>query len=90
MVTIETAIVYRGGRRRWLSMAAAVRAEAKELYRQRVKAKDRCDCEEGSYEGPGPHTCKYHSYDTDIRERFIRLVSRSIAALATPTQGEPK
>ncbi|MBO9710521.1 MAG: hypothetical protein J7521_20160 [Caulobacter sp.] len=39
-VTAEIAVVYRGGGRRWLSLEAACRAEAKKAVRARAWAAD--------------------------------------------------
>jgi hypothetical protein len=67
--TAETATVYRGGRRRWLSLHAASRAEA------RARINERCDCDKGRSpydEEYSPHVCIYHA---DL-ERFGRIVER--------------
>ncbi len=61
----QQAVVYRGGRRRWLSLKAACRAEA------RASINKRCECEKGKHDTP-PETCFYHQ-DSD---RYIKLLNR--------------
>lgn len=61
-VTAETAVVYRGGGRRWFTRRAAYRAEAKVLIREH------CECEPGDEHSPG-EVCRYHE-----PEHFDELV----------------
>jgi len=66
-ITTETATVYRGGGRRWFSLKAACRAEAKEKLRKN------CDCDTfdaGCY-GEGHITCALHK-----PERYPKIVRR--------------
>lgn len=72
-VTTETATVYRGGRRRWFSLDAAIKAEAQMLHRQRFKP--RCECEDGDEHMLG-ETCQYHEYE--FYRKFVRRVTRLI------------
>jgi len=74
MITVETATVYRGGRRRWFSLKAACNAEAAALHRQHYK--NLCECSKGDWETPG-ETCHYH--ESDFYHRWISRVSRVLA-----------
>ena len=70
-VAIETATVYRGGGRRWFTVQAACRAEA------RAKLKLNCDCDYCDHpEMPGCPTedlpCQYH----DGSERAAKILRR--------------
>jgi hypothetical protein len=84
-VTTETATVYKGGGRRWFTRDAAVRAEGKQLYRQAIGRKDRCECESVSDDAFGDYNypCKYHDYDSGIRARYMRFTAHQIQK-ATP------
>ena len=76
-VTASTAKVYRGGRRRWLTPAAACRAEA------RAQISRRCECDRVSHNDPQytGHICAYHQ-DMDkyraLVERMARFYMRRI------------
>lgn len=73
----ESAIVYRGGGRRWFTLDAACRAAA------RAKLKTRCECDSGDAEAQYPgSTCHYHG------ERYGRFV-RKLAAIYKAAQQEP-
>ncbi len=87
-VTTEQATVYRGGRRRWFSMKAAIRAEAKAIHRERFR-KDCycCDSEPGPYGAPG-ETC--HLHEPSYFDRFTRRVGRLIERALTASTGEQK
>ena len=76
MVTAETATVYRGGGRRWLSAKAAAKAEAGRYYRLRHP----CECEaaDPSNGYPGEY-CGWHDKH---RYRFVRRVAKLL--LETP------
>lgn len=64
----ETAVVFRGGGRRFFTRKAAERAEAKAIIRKR------CECERGDIlNGDYGYTCRYHS-DRDRYERAVRLL----------------
>lgn len=67
-VSAETATVYRGGGRRWLTRKAAERAEARAII------KLRCECSRSDpaigYYG---YTCRYHA-DPDRYARMVRLL----------------
>ena len=79
-VRAETATVYRGGRRRWFSLAAAVKAEAV----AKIKAKhptERFDSETGD----GFHWTELPRSDVLLR-RMCRLI-RAAAPLKEPTNG---
>ena len=76
--TQETAIVYRGGRRRWLSLDAACRAEA------RAKLRTRCECSDSDPEaGDSGEACRYHG------EQYSKFVRR-LAAIYKAAYREPK
>lgn len=62
----ETATVYRGGGRRWFTLAAAERAEARKLL------KSRCECCKGDWQTPA-YTCDIHR-DPARFERMTRLI----------------
>lgn len=70
-VTKLPAIVYHGGNRRWFTLSAACRNEAK------AKIKTRCTCENAYigasiYESMGAITCEYH----EDYARFKKMVRR--------------
>ena len=77
IVTRETATVYRGGGRRWLTKASAIRAEAK----ARINA--RCACEPYDRETGAPASyCRYHtaledpdSWARRFRRRYLRFLT---------------
>jgi hypothetical protein len=89
MIQQSTATVYRGGRRRWLSLDAACRAEAK------TRLKTHCDCDSGyseymdnGYEVP-PYTCGYHQegrYDKFVR-RLAAIYKRTFLSGQAPKEG---
>lgn len=62
-VTTETAVVYRGGGRRYFTKAAAYRAEAKAQLRAEMGG---CQCEPPDWETGGGWTCDYHSLPPGI------------------------
>lgn len=72
----STATVYFGGRRRYFTLAAAVRAEARE------KINSRCDCVEGSsgrdWHSP-PEACSYHA-DMVRWAKIMRRLERAYKA----------
>lgn len=70
MISKETAIVYRGGGRRWFSKKAAAKAEAKAMIRKRCECSRTHYYSDGSFD-PG-ETCHWHA---DI-ERFVRYRDR--------------
>lgn len=84
-ITIETATVYRGGGRRWLTKRSAIKAEA------RAKIKSRCDCDtsdDGTY-GTIHLTCSLHQ--PGRYEKILRRLTRVYAAaMSTPNKGESK
>ncbi len=85
-VTIEQATVYRGGRRRWFSLKAAIRAEAKAIHRARFHKDCECsDAEPGPYGAPG-ETCMFH--EPSYFDRFTRRVGRLIERALTASTGE--
>lgn len=71
MVTAEAATVYRGGGRRWFTLAAACRAQAK------TKIKDNCMCDYIDHEGYGRQhlPCNYHD-GSDHAEKVLRRLTR--------------
>ena len=72
-VSVETARVYRGGGRRWLTLKSAAKHEAMAVIRKRHG----CDCEPGDRETP-PVYCGWHpgggvpEYETRLR-RLTKL-----------------
>lgn len=77
-VSKETATAWRGGGRRWFTLNAALRAEA----RAAIAAK--CECESPSYADRYPGwTCGWHSdrgYYERVLDRFVRLYRRRYIA----------
>jgi hypothetical protein len=77
-VTKETATVYRGGGRRWLTMKAAIKAEAV----KRIKVKyptERQHFRDGYLEDPGSHWSDLPRSDVLLR-RMCRLIQASVKA----------
>lgn len=70
MVQVVQATVYKAGGRRWFTKKAALRAEAKQIYRKRYP----CECDgpvhEEGYPGYG---CPHHG---EHQEKFVRRVAR--------------
>lgn len=69
-VQVETATVYRGGGRRWLTAAAACRAEA------RAKMKTRCDCDYIDHEGYGRQELPCGMCHPDRYPKILRRLTR--------------
>ena len=67
MVRTSTATVYHGGGRRWFSLKAAERAEAK------VSIRKRCECDNGDDVTP-PYRCHYHDMDPVKFNRLVHLL----------------
>jgi hypothetical protein len=76
MVSVEVAKVYRAGRRRYFTLKAALRAEARRL----VRAK--CTCEPSYFLANVDGTCKYHQaskryecdfYGKEVEDRLVRI-----------------
>lgn len=63
----STATVYHGGGRRWFSMYAAERAEAKRIISKR------CECDYGDSVTP-TYRCRYHNMDPVKFQRLVRLL----------------
>lgn len=86
-IAVEQATVYRGGRRRWFSLRAACRAEAKELVTAHLRERhlDDCTCrEEPDYEtGYTPAECPVHAGAWRFRlvDRVARLLEAANKAL---------
>lgn len=80
-VTVETATVYKGGRRRWLSLSAAVKAEAETIIKRKHPS-ERSDPECGG----GFHWRELPRSDVLLR-RMCRLV-RAATPLPTHPQQE--
>lgn len=68
-VTTETATVYRGGRRRWFSLDAAIKAEAVTIIKRKHPS-ERGEPEVGDF---GWHWCELPRADVLLR-RVCRLV----------------
>jgi hypothetical protein len=66
-VTPEPATVFRGGGRRWFTLRAACRAEARELL------KKHCDCDYCDHEGWGREHLPCRLHDSD---RYPRIIKR--------------
>lgn len=77
MIKTESATVYCGGGRRWFTLNAAARAEAKR------KIKERCDCDSGDRDTP-PVVCYYHAeaYPEVIRRLAYKYKAQFKAAQA--------
>jgi hypothetical protein len=75
-VTKEAATVFRGGGRRWFTLASACSAEA------RAKIKTRCDCDYCDHEGYGREhlTCDLHH--PDRYPKILRRLARVYLAAA--------
>ena len=77
-ITVEQAMVYRGGGRRWLTRGAAINAEARAMHRKHFAGRCWCSKDEpGPYGTPG-ETCDFH--ESGYYVRFVRRVARLIAA----------
>lgn len=72
MVTTESATVYRGGNRRWLTLNAAVKAEAIKLIKKKYPTERPHYCD-GYVEEPGSHWSDLSRADVLLR-RMCRLV----------------
>lgn len=75
-VSIERATVYRGGGRRWLTIAAAVRADCHRRLRERgsngSRPRWKCECEAADTESG------YSGYQCGVHERAIVVVTRHL------------
>ncbi|HEY0840797.1 MAG TPA: hypothetical protein VGD74_11465 [Vulgatibacter sp.] len=69
-IKASTATVYLGGGRRWLSLHAACRAEARKVIRSIV-----CDCSPQDAEETG-YVCVYHAGDDRAMAAAARLAKR--------------
>lgn len=69
--TKEIATVYRGGGRRWFTLDAACRAQAK------AKIKNNCTCDYIDHEGYGRQhlPCRYHDGSSHA-EKVLRRLAR--------------
>lgn len=83
MILTESAIVYRGGGRRWFTKKAAINAEAKAMWRSVSILKNRCDCD--SHGTPidygfdfGEYVCEYHEQDSKVFKRYVRFAKHCI------------
>lgn len=76
MIAQETATVYWGGGRRWLSLRAAAKAEARRIIREK-----RCECDDGDEVTPA-YVCEMH---LDL-ERYVRLRDRVARILMSQTR----
>lgn len=81
----DVARVYRGGGRRWFTLKAAARAEAK------AKIRARCDCYDGDEFTPS-EPCHYHA-DPDrfvaLVDRFAHFIVRDYRRIASPPTEAP-
>lgn len=81
MIAIETATVYRGGGRRWLTKRAACRAEA----RAKIKRDCGCDyCDHGEY-GREHLPCDRHANE----ERYQKMLRRLTRVYINASKGQP-
>ena len=80
IVTKETAIVWRGGGRRFFTKSAAINAEARASYNQIVKSSGRCECGSQFVAGYGEMNdyCLYHDRTKPLYRRYIRLATLRI------------
>jgi hypothetical protein len=69
-VIAETATVYRGGGRRWFSVKAACRAEA------RARLKVDCECDYVDHEGYGREHLHCSRHDPDRYPKIVRRLTR--------------
>ena len=76
MVTVEAATVYRGGNRRWLTLNAAVKAEAIKLIKKKYPTERAHYCD-GYVEEPGSHW-----HDLPRSDVLLRRMSRLVRAAA--------
>lgn len=76
MVKVETAKVYRGGRRRYLTLKAAVKAEAVAAIKARYPSEKPHYGRDGRTEDPGFHWSQLPRSDVMLR-RLCRLVAVS-------------
>jgi len=65
-VTKETATVYRGGDRRYLTKRAAYYAEARKRWRVKYDGLDRCQCEPDV-----GYVCNWHEYGSTVHQRAV-------------------
>ena len=76
-ITTETAVVYRGGGRRWFSLKTAIKAEARAIHRARFRS--RCHCSAPDYAvGDSGETCQFH--EAAFFNKFTRRVERLLKA----------
>ena len=80
IVTKESATVWRGGGRRYLTKSAAINAEARASYNQIVKSSGRCECGSQFADGYGEMNdhCMYHDRTNPLYRRYIRLATLRI------------
>lgn len=78
-IKISTATVFHGGRRRWLSLAAACNAEAAAILSRF------CDCSPGNGHDVAPETCTMHQDADRYHQVRAKLVARARrCAVASP------
>jgi hypothetical protein len=75
-VTVERAVVYRAGGRRWFTWKAAVKAYARAKFR----AKHPCECEQEDYGSGYPgYACHVHDAWERVWPRYLRVLRRHLA-----------
>lgn len=74
MVTIEQATVYRGGGRRWFSLNAACRAEAKAIMKRK------CECDYVDHENYGRQELPCSLHHPDRYSKIVRRLARLVKA----------
>lgn len=86
MVTVEAATVYRGGNRRWLTLNAAIKAEAIKLIKKKYPT-ERQHYRDGYMEDPGSHWSDLPRADVLLR-RMCRLVCAAAQIGRNKEQGD--
>ena len=81
-VSIETAKVYRGGNRRYLTLRSAIQAEARKLIETKYPREKASHDANGQQYDTGWHWRELQRSDVLFR-RVCRLVKKSIKAKAT-------
>lgn len=76
MITKETAVVWRGGRRRYLTKKSAIHAEAVSLIKEKYP-NEQPEYEQGHMTFPGWHWSEMPRSEVLLR-RVMRLVERTI------------
>jgi hypothetical protein len=86
MITVETAKVYRGGGRRYLTMRSAIHAEAKKLIEAKHPTERTAYGRNGEIVEPG----WYWREKLNRSDVLFRRVCRLVKSAGTPVHGESR